>query len=34
MGAFAQKEQIKEAQSLYDKGKSQESLAILRKQNI
>ena len=27
-GAFAQKEQIKEALSLYDKGKSQESLAI------
>lgn len=31
VGAFAQKEQIKEAQSLYDKGKSQESLAILKK---
>lgn len=31
MGAFAQKEQIKEAQSLYDKGKSQESLAVLKK---
>lgn len=30
-GAFAQKEQIKEAQSLYDKGKSQEALAILTK---
>ncbi|MBE8723825.1 tetratricopeptide repeat protein [Flavobacterium hungaricum] len=29
--AFAQKEQIKEAQSLYDKGKSQESLVILNK---
>jgi tetratricopeptide (TPR) repeat protein len=31
IGAFAQKEEIKEAQSLYDKGKSQESLAILNK---
>lgn len=30
-GAFAQKEQIKEALSLYDKGKSQEALAILTK---
>lgn len=31
IGAFAQKEQIKEALSLYDKGKSQEALAILNK---
>ncbi|MFB9079783.1 hypothetical protein ACFFLS_07830 [Flavobacterium procerum] len=31
VGAFAQKDQIKEAQSLYDKGKSQESLVILNK---
>jgi len=31
VGAYAQKEQIKEAQSLYDKGKSQESLAALKK---
>lgn len=31
IGAFAQKEQIKESQSLYDKGKSQESLVILNK---
>ncbi|KAF2517692.1 tetratricopeptide repeat protein [Flavobacterium foetidum] len=31
MGAFAQKDQIKEAQSLFDKGKSQESLALLNK---
>jgi len=31
IGAFAQKEQIKEAQSLFDSGKSQESLAILKK---
>ncbi|PBJ12347.1 tetratricopeptide repeat protein [Flavobacterium sp. ACN6] len=31
IGAFAQKDKIKEAQSLYDKGKSEESLAILSK---
>jgi len=31
MGAFAQKEQIKEAQSLYDKGKNEEALAVLKK---
>lgn len=31
VAAFAQKDQIKEAQSLFDKGKSQESLAILNK---
>ncbi|BDU25521.1 hypothetical protein FLGSB24_22650 [Flavobacterium sp. GSB-24] len=31
IGVFAQKERIKEAQSLYDKGKSEESLAILNK---
>jgi tetratricopeptide (TPR) repeat protein len=31
IGAFAQKDQIKDAQSLYDKGKSQESLEILNK---
>nr|WP_294784988.1 tetratricopeptide repeat protein [uncultured Flavobacterium sp.] len=31
LGAFAQKDKIKEAQSLYDKGKSEESLAILNK---
>jgi len=31
IGAFAQKDQIKDAQSLYDKGKSQEALAILNK---
>jgi tetratricopeptide (TPR) repeat protein len=31
IGAFAQKEQIKEAQSLFESGKSQESLAILNK---
>ena len=30
-GAFAQKDEIKEAQSYYDKGKSQESLTILKK---
>lgn len=31
IGAFAQQDQIKDAQSLYDKGKSQEALAILNK---
>lgn len=31
IGAFAQKDKIKEAQSLYDKGKSEEALAILNK---
>ncbi|MBF4516474.1 tetratricopeptide repeat protein [Flavobacterium sp. ANB] len=31
IGAFAQKEQIKDAQSLFDGGKSQEALAILNK---
>ena len=31
MGAFAQQDQIKDAQSLYEKGKSQEALAILDK---
>ncbi|WP_289666140.1 tetratricopeptide repeat protein [Flavobacterium panacagri] len=31
VGMFAQKDRIKEAQSLYDKGKSEESLAILNK---
>jgi tetratricopeptide (TPR) repeat protein len=31
MGAFAQQDQIKDAQSLYEKGKSQEALAILNK---
>ena len=31
MTTFAQKDRIKEAQSLYDKGKSEESLAILNK---
>lgn len=31
IGAFAQKEEIKEAQSLYSKGKIQESLTILKK---
>ncbi|MEZ0181568.1 tetratricopeptide repeat protein [Flavobacterium oncorhynchi] len=31
IGAFAQKDKIKEAQSLYEKGKSQEALAILNK---
>ncbi len=31
IGAFAQKDQIKEAQTLFDKGKSQESLEILNK---
>ena len=31
IGAFAQKEEIKEAQSFYDKGKTQEALAILKK---
>lgn len=31
IGAFAQQDQVKEAQSLYDKGKSQEALAILNK---
>ncbi|TDO72868.1 hypothetical protein EV143_107174 [Flavobacterium chryseum] len=31
IGAFAQKEQIKDAQSLFDSGKSQEALAILNK---
>lgn len=31
LGAFAQKDRIKEAQSLFDKGKSEESLAILTK---
>lgn len=30
-GAFAQKDEIKEAQSYYDKGKTQESLTILKK---
>jgi len=31
IGAFAQKEEIKEAQSFYDKGKAQEALTILKK---
>ena len=31
VAAFAQNDQIKEAQSLYDKGKSEEALAILNK---
>lgn len=31
IGAFAQKDKIKEAQSLYDKGKSEEALSILTK---
>jgi tetratricopeptide (TPR) repeat protein len=31
IGAFAQKDEIKEAQSFYDKGKSQEAAAILKK---
>lgn len=31
IGAFAQKDRIKEAQSLYEKGKSQEALTILNK---
>ncbi|ABQ05464.1 tetratricopeptide repeat protein [Flavobacterium johnsoniae] len=31
VGAFAQKDQIKEAQSLYDKGKNEEALAVLKK---
>lgn len=31
IGAFAQQDQVKEAQSLYDKGKSPEALAILNK---
>ncbi|MCI9845010.1 hypothetical protein [Flavobacterium pectinovorum] len=31
IGAFAQKDEIKEAQSYYDKGKAQEALAILKK---
>lgn len=31
IGAFAQQDQIKDAQSLYEKGKSQEALAILNK---
>ncbi|MBF4491764.1 tetratricopeptide repeat protein [Flavobacterium sp. JLP] len=31
IGAFAQKDEIKEAQSNYDKGKSQEAAAILKK---
>lgn len=31
MGAFAQKDQIKEAQSLYDKGKNEDALAVLKK---
>ncbi|WP_099711555.1 tetratricopeptide repeat protein [Flavobacterium sp. 9] len=31
IGAFAQKDQIKEAQTLFDKGKSEESLVILNK---
>ena len=31
IGAFAQKDEIKEAESLYDKGKSQEAAAILKK---
>lgn len=31
VAAFAQKDQIKEAQSLYDKGKSEEALAALKK---
>lgn len=30
-GLYAQKEQIKESQSLYDKGKEQEALAIIKK---
>ncbi|QSW89823.1 hypothetical protein J0383_03160 [Flavobacterium endoglycinae] len=31
IGVFAQKEQIKEAQALYDKGKNEEALAVLKK---
>ncbi|MCD0469005.1 tetratricopeptide repeat protein [Flavobacterium sp. JAS] len=31
IGAFAQKDQIKEAQSLFDKGKSEEAITILNK---
>ena len=31
IGAYAQKEEIKEAQSYYSKGKTQEALAILKK---
>lgn len=31
IGAFAQKDQIKDAQSLYDNGKSQEALVVLNK---
>lgn len=31
IGAFAQKDQIKEAQTLFDKGKSEEAIAILNK---
>lgn len=31
VGVFAQKDQIKEAQSFYDKGKIEESLTILKK---
>ncbi|WP_281234507.1 hypothetical protein [Flavobacterium gelatinilyticum] len=31
VGAFAQKDQIKEAQTLYDKGKSEEALVVLKK---
>ncbi|WP_278009249.1 hypothetical protein [Flavobacterium gyeonganense] len=34
VGVFAQKDQIKEAQSFYDKGKIEESLTILKKLNI
>ncbi|GAA6768589.1 hypothetical protein AAFH68_45450 [Flavobacterium sp. CGRL1] len=34
VGAFAQKDQIKEAQSLYDKGKNEEALAVLKKNRI